>query len=66
MRRKFHASPGRLPELENESDRQTSRGAPLFLIIVFGVREGPRVCQVHIYQQAGLKEIDDESVEKLK
>ena len=43
-----------------------SRRASVLLKIAPGAREGIRVCQVHIYQQAGLKEIDDESIEKLK
>ena len=66
MRHKLHAAPRRLPQLEDKSDRQTSRGASMLLKIASGAREGPRVCQVHIYQQAGLKEIDDKSIEQLK
>ena len=52
--------------MENEIDRQTSRGAPLFFLIVSAAWKRPLACQVHIYQQAGLKEIDDETIEKLK
>ena len=52
--------------MEDESDRQTSRGAPLFFLIVSAARKLPLVYQVHIYQQAGLKEIDNETIEKLK
>ena len=52
--------------MEDERDRQTSRGAPRFFLIVSAARTLPLVCQVHIYQQAGLKEIDDETIEKLK
>ena len=66
LRRKLHAASGRLPRVEDESVGQTSRGAPFFLITVSDAREGPRVCQVHIYQQAGLEEIDNDSIKKLK
>ena len=52
--------------MEDESNGQTSRGARLFFIIVSGGGGVARVCQVHIYQQSGLKEVDDESIEKLK
>ena len=52
--------------MEDESDRQTSRGTPPFFLVVYDARTLPLVCQVHIYQQAGLNEIDDETIEKLK